>query len=129
MMTDKGKTILVVDDEPDILDFLSTLFSDNGYQTATAADGEVALEKVKSAPPDLITLDITMPEKSGVKFYRDIKESDQWKQIPVIIVTGVTGDFEKFISTRRQIPAPEGYMAKPIEKEKIMEMIKKLLGA
>lgn len=128
-MTDKGKTILVVDDEPDISDFLSTLFSDNGYQTATAADGEVALEKVKAAPPDLITLDITMPEKSGVKFYREIKESDQWKQIPVIIVTGVTGDFEKFISTRRQVPAPEGYMSKPIEKEKILEMIKKLLGA
>ena len=128
-MTDKGKTILVVDDEPDIRDFLSTLFSDNGYQTVTAEDGEAALEKVKAAPPDLITLDITMPEKSGVKFYREIKESDQWKQIAVIIVTGVTGDFEKFISTRRQVPAPEGYMAKPIEKDKILGMIQKLLGA
>jgi hypothetical protein len=64
-----------------------------------------------------------------VKFYREMKESDQWKQIPIIIVTGVTGDFEKFISTRRQVPAPEGYMAKPIEKDKILEMIKKLLGA
>jgi CheY-like chemotaxis protein len=128
-MTDKGKTILVVDDEPDVRDYLSTLFSDHGYQTVVAGDGEAALAKVKAAAPDLITLDITMPEKSGVKFYRDIKESAEWKKIPVVIVTGVTGEFEKFISTRRQVPPPDGYMSKPIEKDKILEMIGKLLGA
>ncbi len=127
-MTDKGKTILIVDDEPDIREFLSTLFSDNGYQTVTAEDGESGLEKIKASAPDLVTLDITMPEKSGVKLYREIKESDQWKSIPVIIVTGVTGEFEKFISTRSQVPAPDGYMSKPIEKDKILEMIAKLLG-
>ena len=127
-MNDKGKTILIVDDEPDILGFLSALFSDNGYQTVTAENGESGLEKLKASPPDLVTLDITMPEKSGVKLYREIKESDQWNSIPVIIVTGVTGEFEKFISTRSQVPAPDGYLSKPIEKDKILEMIGKLLG-
>ena len=66
-----------------------------------------------------------MPEKSGVRFYRDLKENDEWKNIPVIMVTGISNDFEKFISSRRQVPPPEGYMSKPIDREKILELIEK----
>ncbi len=126
-MADAKKTVLVVDDEPDVLEYLSTLLQDNGYQTVTAKDGADALNKVKAGAPDLITLDITMPEKSGVRFYRDMKESEQYKNIPIIIVTGVTGDFEKFISTRSQVPAPDGYLAKPIDRDTILELVKKLI--
>jgi CheY-like chemotaxis protein len=127
-MADK-KTILVIDDEPDVLTYLSTLLEDNGYATVTAKDGAEASEKVKAAPPDLITLDITMPEKSGVRFYRDMKESDEWKGIPIIIVTGISGDFERFISTRRQVPPPEGFIAKPVDANELLAMVKKLIGS
>jgi CheY-like chemotaxis protein len=126
-MADAKKTVLVVDDEPDVLEYLSTLLQDNGYQTVTAKDGADALNKVKAGAPDLITLDITMPEKSGVRFYRDMKESEQYKKIPIVIVTGVTGDFEKFISTRSQVPAPDGYLSKPIDRDKFLELVKKLI--
>ncbi len=124
-MSGDKKTILVVDDEPDIRDFISTLLEDNGYATMTAVDGGEALDRVKEHRPDLITLDITMPEKSGVRFYREMKESDDWKDIPIIIITGISGDFEKFISTRKQVPPPEGYVAKPIEPKEILELVKK----
>jgi CheY-like chemotaxis protein len=128
-MAEEKKTILVVEDEPDVVTYLSTLLEDAGYQTVAAGDGEEALEKVKASRPDLITLDITMPNKSGVRFYRDMKESDEWKGIPIIMVTGISSDFEKFISSRKQVPPPEGYVSKPIDKDKILSLIKEHLGS
>jgi CheY-like chemotaxis protein len=128
-MAGKRKRILIVEDEPDTVTYLSTLLEDAGYDTVAAEDGDQALEKVKASPPDLITLDITMPHKSGVRFYRDMKESSQWKSIPIIIVTGISADFEKFISSRRQVPPPEGYLSKPIDQEKMLSMVKQHLGS
>jgi len=128
-MAEERKTILIVEDEPDTVTYLSTLLGDAGYKTVSAGDGEQALEKVKASRPDLITLDITMPNKSGVRFYRDMKESDEWKSIPIIIVTGISSDFEKFISSRRQVPPPEGYVSKPIDEEKILALIKEHVGS
>jgi CheY-like chemotaxis protein len=125
-MSTGKKTVLIVDDEPDVLTFLSTLLEDNGYATVTAENGEGALARVKESPPDLITLDITMPETSGVRFYRDMKESEAWRHIPIVIVTGISGDFERFISTRRQVPPPEGYVSKPIVEKEILEVIRNL---
>ncbi len=121
------KKILVVDDEQDILTYLSTLFEDHGYATALAQDGEEALRQVEAHSPDLITLDISMPEKSGVKFYREMKEDARWKGIPIIIVTGVSGDFQKFISSRHQVPPPEGFVAKPVEQDEILGLVKRLI--
>ncbi len=122
------KKILIVDDEQDILTYLSTLLEDNGYATVMAKDGREALKRVEEAVPDLITLDVSMPEKSGIRLYREVKADDRWKQIPIIIVTGVSGDFQKFISTRHQVPPPEGYLSKPINPAEILALIKKLIG-
>lgn len=128
-MAEESKTILIVEDEPDTATYLSTLLGDAGYNTVEAEDGDRALERVKTSRPDLITLDISMPKKSGVRFYRDMKESDEWKGIPIIIVTGVSSDFEKFISTRRHVPPPEGYLSKPIDREQMLSLVQAQLGA
>ena len=125
-MVEEKKTILVVDDEPDIRDFLTTLLQDNGYETVTAGNGEEALDRVKERSPHLVTLDITMPETSGVRFYRTMKESEEWKAIPIVIVTGIASEFEKFISTRKQVPPPEGYVSKPIAEKEILALLAKL---
>ena len=126
-MADKKK-ILVIDDEPDVRTFFTTLLEDAGHETVVAENGQEALEKVKNQRPDLITLDISMPETSGVRFYREVKESEEYKGIPVIIITGISTDFGKFISTRRQVPPPEGYLSKPIDQEEFLEMVAKLLS-
>ncbi len=127
-MADDAKTVLVVDDEPDARDFLATVLEDNGYATVLAKDGNEAISILEAGAPDLVTLDITMPEKSGVAVYRKLKESDDLKSIPVIIVTGVSGEFEKFISTRRQVPPPEGYVSKPVDHEQFLKMVAELIG-
>ncbi|MBM3327184.1 MAG: response regulator [Calditrichaeota bacterium] len=123
------KTILVIDDEPDTLTYFTSLLEDNGYATVSAKNGEEALNCVKVAAPDLITLDITMPEMSGVKFYRTVREDVRWKHIPVVIITGVSENFKDFISSRRQVPPPDGFISKPIDREQFLELVAKLLYA
>lgn len=122
------KNVLIIDDEPDTLTFFSTLLQDNGYETVTAASGEEGLRKLREKKPDLITLDITMPEMSGVKYYRTLRESEEWKSIPIIIITGVSDDFKKFISTRKEIPPPDGYISKPVQENDLLALAQKLSG-
>jgi CheY-like chemotaxis protein len=89
---------------------------------------------VKAAPPDLITLDITMPEISGVQFFREIRSDPELCHIPIVVVTGVTGldgnpeDFQAFLSTRQAAKPPEGFIPKPIDQALLLETIAKLLG-
>jgi CheY-like chemotaxis protein len=125
-MSDK-KLVLVIDDDPDIVTFLTALLQDNGYETETAVDGVEGLKKTQARRPDVILLDITMPEKSGVRYYRDVKESDDLKSIPVIMVTGVMKEFEGFISSRRQVPPPEGFIHKPVDKQLLLDTITEVL--
>ena len=127
-MADEAKTVLVVDDDPDAREFLTTVLQDHGFGTLTAEDGTEAIAMIEKKPPDLVALDITMPEKSGVAVYRKLKEHDQFKHIPIIIVTGISDDFKKFISTRRQVPPPEGYISKPVDAEHLVKMVRKLLA-
>jgi CheY-like chemotaxis protein len=127
-MPDGQKTILVVDDDPDAREFFVTVLEDHGYATVSARDGNEALDRIGDGLPDLVTLDITMPEKSGVGVYRKLREEEGLKDIPVIIITGVSDDFKHFISTRRQVPPPEGYLSKPVEPDQLVEKVRELVG-
>ena len=127
------KKILIVDDEPSVVAYLETLFQDNGYETVSALDGQTAFAKLTSERPDLVTLDIAMPETSGIRVYRHLREDPELAKIPVIIVTAVTGEagdpepFKRFISTRKQVPPPEGFITKPIEREELLARVNELL--
>ena len=128
------KTILVLDDEPHVVTYLETLLHDNGYKTLSASNGKEGMQKVKSEPVDLVCLDMSMPEESGVRFYRNLKDDAELSGIPVLIVTAVTGyggdpePFKRFISTRKQIPPPEGFLAKPIDKQEFLDTIASILS-
>ncbi len=127
------KMILILDDEPHVVTYLATLLEDHGYATEAAANGIEGMEKIRVRKPDLISLDITMPEQSGIRFYRDLRENPEWAAIPVIVVTAVTGyggdpePFERFLSTRKQLPPPEGFLSKPIDQKEFLDLVKKLL--
>lgn len=122
------KTILVVEDSPDERNFVVSVLEDAGYEVREAVDGEEAMASLGEHRPDLITLDMTMPEKSGVSVYRSLKTDEDLAKIPVVVVTGLAGDFEKFISTRRQVPPPEGYLPKPVDHEKLLKTVEELLA-
>ena len=132
--TAEKKKVLIVEDEAHVVTYLETLLQDNGYDTAAAMNGKEAMEKVKADKPDLICLDITMPEESGVRFYRNLKDVPELSSIPVVIVpavTGIGGDpdpFKQFLSTRKQIPPPEAFFSKPIEEKEFLDKIAELLS-
>ena len=131
-MSDQKK-VLVIDDEQDQVTYLETLLRDNGYDTISANDGKVGMEKVKSEKPDLIILDVTMPERSGMGFYGDLKSNTDTKSIPVIFVTGVTGfggdkdGIKKFIDKRPNLPSPEGFFSKPIDRDEFIKKVGEIL--
>jgi CheY-like chemotaxis protein len=122
------KSILIIDDEPDTLTYFSNLLQDDGFDTRVAENGEEGIKMVRESRPDLITLDVTMPETSGVRCYRELRNNDEWKTIPVIMITGVSEDFRGFISSRKQIPPPNGYLAKPVDEKVLLELVHKLLS-
>jgi CheY-like chemotaxis protein len=134
-MSTGRKRVLVIDDEPDVVAYLETLLRDNGYETTSAENGRTGFEMVKQEKPDLVCLDITMPEESGIRFYRDLRDDPQLARTPVIVVTAVTGfggdpePFRHFISTRKQVPPPEGFLAKPIDQQEFLGMVARVLGA
>lgn len=122
------KKILVVDDEPDVVTYLEAIFQDNGFEVIAAYNGKEAFEKAVKEKPDLISLDITMPEESGIRSYRDLQENDATKDIPIIIVTGIDPQFKRFIETRKQVKPPAAYFEKPIEPDELVGKVKEILG-
>ncbi len=121
------KKILIIDDEEDILLYLSTFFKDKNFDIITASNGKEGVETAVIEHPDIITLDISMPEESGIKALRELQNNSVTKHTPVIIITGVASDFKRFITDRKQIHMPEGYFEKPIDRDLLLEKVNELL--
>ena len=138
-MTDRKagakKKILIIDDEQSVIIYLETLLQDNGYETVSAEDGRIGFEKAKSEKPDLVCLDITMPQESGIRFYRKLKDDPELSSTPVVVVTAVTGEdgdaepLKRFLSTREQGPAPEAFFSKPIDRQEFLDALAEILDA
>jgi CheY-like chemotaxis protein len=125
------KKILIVDDEVEQIDFASTVLEQNGYGVISAADGKEGMRKVKAEKPDLILLDILMPERGGISMYQDLKHDEETRNIPVIIVTGVPkgGRFDDVMMTQeRTIPGPDGYVEKPMDPDALLKLVSGLLS-
>jgi CheY-like chemotaxis protein len=124
-----NKTILVVDDEEDIRNYLSKALSDAGFEVKCVSDGFEALQEIEKHPPDLISLDLVMPKHSGLKLYRELQKNKIWSKIPVLIVTGHAHDelgkvdFEAMI-----MQGPGIYLEKPVKPEKYIEIVCQLLN-
>lgn len=130
-----AKRILIVDDDPDFVLFLSTVLRDHGYEPLEAADGRIGLEKAFGERPDLILLDLMMPHKSGISLLNDLSSDPALKSIPVIMVTGVseeTGvDLDSFLSrgaAEGTVLRPEGYLDKPVDPDELLRVIRKIVG-
>ncbi len=122
------KKILVVDDEPDMVEWLTTFFEDNGFTTVSASSGMEAFSKAKSERPDLITLDISMDQESGMKALRNLQETEATTAIPIIIVTGVSPDLKRFIERNKHLEMPAAFMEKPVDRDELLRKVRELIG-
>lgn len=124
-----GKTILVVDDESDIREFLKMALIDGGFEVITAEDGFEALEAIKKRRPDLISLDLVMPGKSGVMFYRDLIKNKKWSKIPIIIVTSHARDeVGRSGLVELTVSGPGIYLEKPVKPQNYIAAVRQVLG-
>ncbi|MDA3917159.1 MAG: response regulator [Deltaproteobacteria bacterium] len=126
------KTILIVDDEPDVREFLSACIKDAGFQVKTAEDGVDGLEKIEKYMPDLVTVDMVMPRRSGINLIRKLKKDKNMASIPVIVITAHAQDefgqediskFEGFATHLK----PRYIMEKPITPANLRKAICNIL--
>ncbi|MGL1864140.1 MAG: response regulator [Pseudodesulfovibrio sp.] len=86
-----SRKILIIDDDPYIVKYLQDILQDDGFSTCTASNVEEAITLLKDEKPDLITLDLEMPNEWGPRFYRKMVQDPEYKDIPVIVVSGLSG--------------------------------------
>lgn len=127
------KTILVVDDEPDIRLFLKTVLEDAGFAVMTADNGKHALEKIKEQKPDLVSLDLVMPKMRGVTLLKYLQKNPEWSKIPFIVVTAHARDElgeEDFLKLKadKLLVGPHSYIEKPVVPSEYVQKIKEGLG-
>jgi CheY-like chemotaxis protein len=126
------KRILVVDDEPDVRNFLAAFLEDAGFKVDTAIDGMDALEKLEENPPDLMTLDMVMPRLSGVKVIRKMRKNKKWADLPVIVITAHahdelgSEDIKGFYTMTSGL-RPRITLDKPVSPEKLVKAISEIL--
>lgn len=124
------KRILVVDDEPDFTAIVQGFLEKEGFKVEVAYNGEEGLEKVRSNPPDAIVLDVMMPEKDGYTVCKELKNDDQTRNIPVILLTAVASHVSSTRYTHYDGMSTEAddYISKPASAEEITKSLKRLLG-
>ena len=116
-----SKTILVVDDEADVRTYITTILKKGGYETITAEDGADALALTQREKPDLVILDLQMPNQSGTDDYRKMSKDKDLGAIPVIVVSGVAG-------RHLAVKEPVAVFDKPINPDELLATVDKTLG-
>ncbi|WP_461209301.1 DVU0259 family response regulator domain-containing protein [Desulfocurvus sp. DL9XJH121] len=116
-----SKKIMVVDDDRDIVEYLVTIFTDNGYETCQASDGDSALEVLQREEPDLVTLDLEMPKEWGPRFYRRMSKLPRFSDTPVVVISGLSGihlAIKKAVAT----------INKPFNPDEVLGIVRDALG-
>ncbi|MHC5006534.1 MAG: response regulator [Planctomycetota bacterium] len=146
------KQILIIDDDHNAVKYLTALLGEHGYDPVTASDGAEGLQKIQQAKPDLIVLDVMMPKKSGFVLFKQLKQDNAYKDIPILMLTGVAGVLEelkdqqyktlekpydslreslkKKIDEMRELGLvrPEMFMDKPVDPDAFIIKVRELLG-
>ena len=133
MTRPQDKTVLVVDDEPNVRQYLAQILMDAGFNVVQAGDGNQAMEIIQRDPPDFISLDLVMPRKSGHKLLYELRKDRKLAQIPVLIVTAHAqdelgeGDL-KDIMDNRVLSGPGVYLEKPVKPLSYVRAVQRALG-
>ena len=121
------KQILCIEDEPEMIDLIRLILGRRGFEVVGAAGGKEGLEKVRQQLPDLVLLDLMMPDMDGWEVYQQMKADEKTKDIPVIVVTAKAQSIDKVLGLH--IAKVDDYIAKPFSPQDLMNSVEKVLGA
>lgn len=129
-----AKTIMIIEDETDIRDYLMAALEDNGYNTCSIEEHEPVPDAMICHKPDMVIMDIMMPKRSGISIYKELRQFHEFSGIPVALITGVTPEiefmengFHLFVDDPSMEP-PDGFVEKPIDLPALLRLIEKLLN-
>jgi len=124
-MTDK-KLVMVVDDDPDLVESVAMKLESNNFRVTKAYDGVEALEKIKAERPALVILDVMMPRKDGYTLCDELKKSEETKDIVVVLLTAVAAAVSSTNYTHMggKTTLADDYIPKPIDLDKLMAIVK-----
>jgi len=126
----KRKQVLVIDDEPDVVSYISSILEGHQFSVQTASDANEAEAIIKENPPDLILLDLMMPGRRGIQLFNRLKKNEDTKDIPLIMVTGIKEKLNidwKEITDNLKARKPDGFIEKPIEPLILINTVKDVL--
>jgi DNA-binding response OmpR family regulator len=118
---DSSCSVLVVEDDPSITEFVESVLRDEGYEVAVAADGEEGLRRVEQVPPNLILLDLLLPVIGGEAFLREVRQR-RGTEIPIILMTAAREEAPEIT------PPAEGLVLKPFELTDLLAEVERVLG-
>ena len=120
------KTAVIIDDEPDITTYLSTFLADNGWSVRSANDPNHGIALAQEEPPDVVLLDVMMPERGGLSTLIALRKDERTAKVPVVLVTGIQdslkSDFGDFLERFKNYH-PDAYLQKPIDEPKLLETL------
>ena len=121
------KQILCIEDEPEMIDLIRLILGRRGFEVVGAAGGKEGLEKLREQPPELVLLDLMMPDMDGWEVYQQMKADEKTKDIPVIVVTAKAQSIDKVLGLH--IAKVDDYIAKPFSPQDLLNSVEKVLNA
>lgn len=124
-------TVLIIDDEPDVITYLTTLLSNYGFRAHSAESADEGLEKLEQSRPDIIFLDLLMPMKTGINLFNKIKKDPRYQDIPIVIITGIqdkfSKDYKEFFESLK-LRKPAAFIEKPVNPDHLIKTVNQILG-
>jgi two-component system chemotaxis sensor kinase CheA len=128
-----AKRILVVDDDPDIIDYLGLFLEDLGFEVSSANRSSSALDRLDEVEPDAVILDVVLPGRSGLDLLVTIRQSERWSDVPIVVLTGndsiVEDSGRGYLDGHDLRRGADCMLAKPVDRELLVECLGRLIGA
>ena len=125
-----ARKILIVDDDPDLVEAVSTILESKGYAVAAAYGGVEGLKKARTENPDLIVLDVMMPDKDGYTICKELKADKKYRSIPILLLTAVVSNMptSKYTHQMGMNTEADDYMDKPVEPGELVKRVEALIS-
>lgn len=123
--------ILVLEDDPDIADYMASFLEDEGYLVTSASRCSTAIAMMEEFRPDIVLIDALLPGKSGLEFLVTLRRDPQWSSLPLVVVTGndklLEDDCQSYLGAHAGVRGPDGVLGKPVDRTTLRTVIQKLL--
>jgi len=127
-----ARKLLVIDDDPDIVEYLCSFLEDNGYEMQSAGNSRSALEVLKTYEPDAILVDVMMPGRSGLDLLVKLRKNPHWESVPIVVVTGndqvLEEDFQSYLGSHVGVRGPDGVLGKPVDPQALLAVVRQVIA-